>query len=368
MDIKGKLNQANGRLRAAKVGVTIEQQGGKLCLRATLPPKPNSGKTKPHQQRISLGIGANPGGLKLAEAEARKVGALRDCGEFDWSEYLEERPDPERIGDWVAKFEKDYFHRRQRTPKTETTWKTDYQAVFDKLPNEPIGEGVLKAAALATAPDTKTRKRTVIALSKLADFAGIEHDLKRLVGSYSPSQVQPRDIPGDELIARTFKGLPNGSWKWAYGVMATYGLRNHEVFYLDLSEFPLARVEEGKTGKRLVYPLYPEWAKDWNLDQVDVPNCTGKTNRDLGQRVTKAFKRSSVPFSPYNLRHAWAVRSLEFGLDISLAAAQMGHSVQVHSQVYHHWLSEDVHRRAFEKQLANPDRPLPPLTTGDKSF
>jgi len=41
MDIQGKLNQANNRLRAAKARVTIEVKGNRLYLRATFPPKPD---------------------------------------------------------------------------------------------------------------------------------------------------------------------------------------------------------------------------------------------------------------------------------------------------------------------------------------
>jgi len=84
MDIQGRLNQANGRLHAAKVGVKIEAKGNRLYLRATLPPKPASQKRKAFQQRLALGVHFNPGGISFAEQEARKVGALLDCREFSW--------------------------------------------------------------------------------------------------------------------------------------------------------------------------------------------------------------------------------------------------------------------------------------------
>ncbi len=101
----GKINQANGRLRAAKVGVTIQAIGDRLYLQATLPPKPNSNKTRPYQQQITLGIRNNPAGVSLAEKEARKVGALVDCKEFSWEPYLREwGKSPQSIGDWVEKF------------------------------------------------------------------------------------------------------------------------------------------------------------------------------------------------------------------------------------------------------------------------
>ena len=42
MALQGRLNQANGRLRASKVGVKIEAKSNRLYLRATFPPKPDS--------------------------------------------------------------------------------------------------------------------------------------------------------------------------------------------------------------------------------------------------------------------------------------------------------------------------------------
>ena len=90
-----------------------------------------------------------------------------------------------------------------------------------------------------------------------------------------------------------------------------------------------------------------------------MPKVTGKDNSALGMRMTQAFKRYGFS-KPYNLRHAWAIRTLGFGLDVSLGAAQMGHSVQVHTDIYHHWISDRHHQRAFEILMERPDRPLAP--------
>ena len=60
----------------------------------------------------------------------------------------------------------------------------------------------------------------------------------------------------------------------------------------------------------------------------------------------------------------WAIRTLEFGLDISLAAQQMGHSAQVHSELYHHWISERHHQRAFELMMHRSERPDAPIVLG----
>jgi len=107
----------------AKVRVVIGVKGDRLHLRATFPPKPNSDKPQPYQQRLALGYHANPTGISLAETEARKVGALIDCHQFSWEPYLIQNliADSGAIADWVVKFEQHYFDRRARNPKSMTT-------------------------------------------------------------------------------------------------------------------------------------------------------------------------------------------------------------------------------------------------------
>ena len=106
---------ANQRLKLANVGVRIEVKG-KLVLRATLPPKPNSRRTKPYQQRIYLGLSVSNSGIKRAENEAFKLGGLLACKDFDWSLYMEVEDIKQLpVGEWVKRFEKFYFQKRKRT-------------------------------------------------------------------------------------------------------------------------------------------------------------------------------------------------------------------------------------------------------------
>ncbi|HEY9634531.1 MAG TPA: site-specific integrase [Coleofasciculaceae cyanobacterium] len=371
MDIDGRINQANGRLKVAKIRATIQRIGDRLYVVATLPPKPGSSKIKPHQQRIALGLSANPEGVKLAEKQARRVGALLDCNEFSWNPYLRACLDPQLpalVKDWVTEFEQDYFTRRAKTPKSLTTWKIDYLGVFRQLPQDQVlSEGLLKVAIANTPPDTKTRRRFCMALGVLAKFAGIDFDTKPLRGRYSPKRVTPRDLPDDKLIAESFYRIKAADWRWAYGMLATYGLRPHELFHLDLANLAAGNdfinLLDGKTGPRRVWPIFPEWREQFELDNVQLPKVTGRSNADLGNRVAHAFKRFEIPFKPYDLRHCWAIRSLEFGLDVSLAAQQMGHSVQVHTDLYHLWISDRHHQRAFEALMNRSDRPKAPDVT-----
>lgn len=359
---EGKLAQANGRLKSAKTGVTIEARGNRLCLRAVLPPKPGSSVLKPSQQRLTLGYHANPAGLKLAEQEARKVGALLDCGEFDWTPYCQVLVTKDSVADWVSRFEADYFTRRERTPKSETTWRDDYARVFRSLPHdEPLTVALLTAAISTQKPDSRNRKRWADVCGRLAQFAGLAADFKPLRGKYSSKSVCPRDLPDDATIARWRGEIPNPAWQRAYGLIAAYGLRPSELVLCNFDRFPILQAPaEGKTGWRRIYPFYPEWVEEWELAAGELPKLSGRCNTDLGQRVSKAFSRYHIPYPPYHLRHAWAVRTLEFGLDITLAAQQMGHSLKVHSEIYHAWISEDVHQRAYEVLMNRVDRPMAP--------
>jgi integrase len=366
--IEARLSQSNGRLKAAKVGVSIIQQGDRLYLRATFPPKPGSDRIRSFQQRLALGVHANPAGLSFAEKEARKVGALLDCKQFDWTPYLKPAmPDPETVNEWVQRFEADYFSRRARSHKTETTWQGDYQKVFRRLPqDQALSVALLKQAILETPPDSKTRKRACMVLGAIARFANLEFDPKPFAGSYSPRRVSPRDLPTDEVIAEQYATLTNPGWQWVYGMIATYGLRPHEVFRLDLDELKkgqkIVSVLDGKTCSRRVWPCYPEWYEGWSLSVVTLPNIMlNRANDAVGESCAHYFK-GKLPFKLYDLRHCWAVRTLEFGLDVTLAAQQMGHSVQVHTEQYHAWITDRHHQRAFEQMMMRPDRPVAPLT------
>ncbi|MCU0551859.1 MAG: site-specific integrase [Leptolyngbya sp. Prado105] len=363
-----QLDAVNQRLKAAKLGVRIAQRGDRLSLRATFPPRPDSGKVKPYQQYLALGVYANPAGFKHAETEAHRIAILLNIRKFDWADFISEEIEQApaiSIQEWIEKLEKEYFSQRARNRKSLETWDKEYFRILKRLPDQPLTIELLTDLIYSTPADTRVRRRTCYAARALADIAGLQLDISRLIGNYSPQKVAPRDIPSDELISAWRDKIPHPAWQWAYGMMATYGLRNHEIFYLNLDALQKApgiiRVtDEAKTEEHRVWPCYPEWWERWKLWEVKIPEVTGRTNSELGHRMTVQFKRYEVPFNPYDLRHAWAVRTLYFGWDISLAAAQMGHSVAVHNTVYHRWITEQHHQRAFDLLMNRPDRPQPP--------
>lgn len=357
------ITKANERLKGAKIGVAIELRNDRLCLRATLPPKPGEADS-PHQQRISLGIFANVEGLKFAESEAQIVGGLLAQGRFDWSRYIEEprSQPPETISYWIKALEDKYFSERPRNPTTLETWKHEYLKPFSLLPkNVFLSEERLKNALLEwTDANTRSRRRYALAYCKIADLAGLEHSLRELIGDYAFKAVSPRSLPSEELITQSYQSISDQAWRWIYGVMAAYGLRNHEAYFLDFEDYPIAYINRGKTNERFIWPLYPEWPDQWGLAEISRPYCPQKTNSGYGNRISKGFRQLKIPFSPYNLRHSWARRSFAFGMDITTAAKMLGHSTKIHAEIYRHWIDRDSFNRIYQQLITNPDRPLPP--------
>jgi hypothetical protein len=128
------LDMANQQLKSANTGITIFKRGSKLSLRGMLPAKPGSSTQQPSQQTISLGLFANPAGIKIAKLGAQKLGAVIALGEFDWNDYLATNTAVDSVEYWIARFKEDYFNKRERNKKTETTW-GDYQKIFKKFPD-----------------------------------------------------------------------------------------------------------------------------------------------------------------------------------------------------------------------------------------
>ncbi|MEH1902485.1 MAG: integrase [Nostoc sp.] len=353
--MKWTIEAVNERLKAGKIGVKVEARGDRLSLRATLPSKPLSNKTKPYQQYLALGIYANPAGLQRAEAEAKIVGGLLARGEFDWSRYLIDEQEL-GIGDWAEWIEKlrvDYFAQKGDTPNAQFTWKNDYEAAFKNLNGEVTSASLIAAATYTTA-NSRSRKRTCEKLQLLAELTGIKVDLKPYIGNYGNAQTKPRQIPTDDEIIAARSFFDNSpTWLWAYGAMSVYGLRNHEIFHCEISrENFTCHILEGKTGERICYPLHPHWAEEWQLWQIKKPRCSGNTYRDYGKRVTTAFWRRHVPFDAYDLRHAYAIRgSVRYKVPVTTMASWMGHSPVVHYQTYQKWVSESENAEVYLRAI-----------------
>lgn len=370
--VNQKLNQLNQGLKTANIRVKIEQKGCSLYARATLPPKPDSSRTQPFQQHIPLGVKATPAGLKRAEAEAKKIGAALDLKEFDWKNYsthFASKTVPWLVSDWLAAFKKDYFERRKRTPTSEASFCSAYRAYFQRLPQtQPLTQKVLDQTLRKIEPDSYLRLRACYAYQALGRFASIDVAfIKNLKGTYCVHRPAPRNLPSDAEIVELFYKIPNLDWRWVYAIIATFGLRPHEAFNLDTQDLEnggtlLKVLQSTKTGYREVRPLHPEWVDLFELRQKRLPNVTAKCNKIFGNRTADAFRTYGIPFPPYNLRHRYAVRCMEFpGLKTSLAARWMGHSEEIHNKIYQAWIPKEVEKEMYLRVIQDPRRPQPPI-------
>lgn len=347
--------------------MAIERRGGTLSLRANLPGKDGS---RVHRQKISLGVKATPAGLQYAERRARELANDLDGDRFCWANWVEAPLSDSKSGscaEWCDRYQQDYWNRRERNDQSQTTWDKDYRTTFNKLPlKELLSPELLLRVIESTPADSRNRKRTVQVLARLAKFAGMQVEFGHLVGSYSAKRVNPRSLPSDELIVSVRNDIQHEGWRWVLGMMACYGLRPHEVFLADLSEFPVVIVPDTNKTKteRFVYPLFPEWAEDWQLEIKKPPNLQQPellSNAKLGSKVSSEFYDRKLPFKPYDLRHCYARRCFEFSLPPDLAAGLMGHSLQVHIQTYRAWIDRATYRRAYEALINRGDAPKAPI-------
>jgi len=287
----------------------------------------------------------------------------------------------------LATFEHQFFAdpRRRRSPAgSRTTWTSAYLPYLRRL-QQAAGELGLP---LTTAPPpwlleqvlesypsaSRGRQQCGTSLAALASQLGIAlpADWSERAGGYGLHVAQFRQLPNDQEILRWSERIPNPGWRLAYGLMATYGLRNHEIFFSDLSALAsrgdrvIRVLPTSKTGEHQIWPFQPEWVDAFELPRLaDSKGLLPPVRTDLGQttlqqvgrRVAEQFRRYGLPLTPYDLRHAWAVRTIHLGLPDTVAARMMGHSVAIHTRTYHHWITRRDQQQAVDAALARRQPP-----------
>jgi integrase len=273
---------------------------------------------------------------------------------------------PDTCGEWIEALRYRIVHLKGTKPES---WTGDYWKVLKRLPmDEPLTPAMLEEVIGSTQPNTKTRKRACMAIGALAELAKVDYDPSPFAGKYGLNSIHPRDLVGDELIVQQWSQLKNSGWRWVFGMVAAYGLRPHEAFRLNFEALKdgdrVVQVEaNSKTGERLVWAFHPEWFEQFSLDAVALPKVdTSRSNEKVGHSATEYFgKTARLPFTLYTMRHCWAVRAMLYGLPDTLAAQQMGHSVEVHQRLYQRWVNRSHHQAVYELLIGRGDRPRPPL-------
>jgi integrase len=394
-DLALKLQQHNQLAAAAGIRLRLERRGDRLGLRGPLPCR--RGGDQLRIQRLSLGCTADPAGLQQAQHLLLLVHQQLEQSRFDWQQW-QSRLTPLAMGQpgeketcsalrlQLESFERSFFNdpRRRRNPAgSRTTWTSAYLPYLRRLGRHAAAQAteltpallleVLESYALAS----RSRQQCTTALAALARHCGLElpADWAERGAGYGLHRAQFRQLPSDNRILELQEMIPNPRWRLVYGLLATYGLRNHEAFFCDLSALApggdrvIRVLPTSKTGEHQAWPFQPDWVDQFGLEALaagrdalpDVSTDLRHTTlQQVGRRVAEQFHRYKLPITPYDLRHAWAVRTIHIGLPDTVAARMMGHSVAIHTRTFHHWITRRDQQQAVDAALARlePRTPL----------
>ena len=379
MNVIQEINNFNDKFATQGGKLKIEKRGEKLNIRGSLPTKENKNNYK--VQRISLGLNADLPGLEAAKKKLQLINLQLELDQFDWINWtnITNKKVSDENSKFLSKinqFEEFFFKDNKNeylTSTRKTTWRSSYKPYLNRMisifeeSNNSFDNIFLKT--LETYKEgSRSRKQCATSLSVLAKFLNHElpEDWKVKARGYGLNKAGFRELPSDEVIEKLWERIPNKSWKFVFALMATYGLRNHEVFFCDLSSLTnygdkIIRVlPTTKTGEHQVWPFHPKWIDLFELHKLGnkpelLPNINidlkNTTLQKIGKKITDQFKRYSLRIKPYDLRHAWAVRTIFYDLPDTVAARMMGHSVSLHTQTYHHWITKRDQQQAVNNAL-----------------
>ena len=324
---------------------------------ATLPAK-ELGRS-PHQQRIPLKLKADNLGLKEAHKRALAVAAAKIAGSFNWNDLpWDDSPTPTfntadktaetTVNTAVERLEEDYWQGKVRSSAAIRTWDR-LRAETDRLPQQAtLTMDLLVAVASRTTAGSRTRLescKVLKRLAKLVDLAGTE----RLDALRTPYEPGERTLPSEAALKAFLTHIEDGSeWQWCFWALATYGCRPAEVFSLQPSDDGTARVLSVKRKGKLptwrtamalpVGSMQMERSVPWDVAApARYDSLEAKRHCDRWQGW---LKRRNPGWQLYDLRHAWAVRSIRESVPTGLASRCMGHDIGTHTKTYHRWLTE----------------------------
>ena len=259
---------------------------------------------------------------------------------------------PLTVAEACSLLEQDYWQGKVRSSATELTWER-VRAELKRLPAQAtLTIELLVAVANTTKAGSRTRVEACKVFKRLGKLAGIGA-LEGLDAIRTPYEPRERNLPTQEkLLELLDRTRGHQKYGWITSALVIYGCRPSEVYSLQPAADGTAKVlsvkRKGKLPSwRTALALPPEWATKFEVMDISKPwDITSPTQYDSAEarRITQAWgcwlKAQAQGLQLYNCRHAWAVRSIHQGINASLAAKTMGHSLAVHHNTYHHWLGQ----------------------------
>lgn len=305
------------------------------------------------QARIALRMDDTPVNRRAAAKQLQTLERQLETGTFEWAYWL----DQEQVGiTWREAIAKLYRQRVVLGRTSENTWQVNYMGRLRQIPPGSKVTTESMAAALERYDRAScSYKELYYLLRHLAKLVAVPFPEVPLP-TYRQAQLVA--VPLDDEIVAWIDAM-EGPPQWYFGLMATYGLRPHEIEGSQLVNKDYLQVpDETKTGFRTVVPLPREWVDRWQLQ--DRRLRTGEsTAADAVSKWLNHLARK-VPWRPYALRHAYAGRLWREGgsrLDVFTAARLMGHSAQVHARTYRAHIQPHHVAEAAERALLGEPPP-----------
>lgn len=372
------LNALNTTLKERGLRLQVEQRSQALVVRGTFPQPDGTRK----RSRISLDLKAVAHNLVTAELRCLQLHAAIEAGTYPpdlpWAKTVQPTPSasvPPTCEAAIHAFKTHYWQTRPRNTASERTWERIAQELHRLPPSAPCTLATLLRIAASTPPGTRTRLECCKVYKRLAKQQRLEgnlDELSELKGTYEP---RVRSIPEDDTIVTLLDALRPTKWGWCYAALATYGCRPAEIPSLVIHDDGTADCLTIKRRNRapvlrtcFAHPR--AWIERFSLRTVLIPGGTRWTQPEdydsaLGKKFVDAWRHSrrsreitaifnalAPEFDLYDMRHRWAIRSIEDGKRLTLCARAMGHSASVHEQTYHRYIQAADLRAAMARESA----------------
>jgi integrase len=388
--IKKLLHEANTHLKQGRIKVAIEcrDEFGSLYLRATLPPKPGSGKNSPYQQRIALrsdqgiGVKITPVGIKYAEQQAKRLSADLVMGQFDWADWLHGKEADEEIQHSANLSEQlvelwDKYTIFKAETLSQTTIGKDFRRIrnhLQELAKQNLDDAISIQDYLQSQVTPNTTRRILMQLNACCNWA-----VKRSLLSHNPFTGMARTIKvvkeheidpfTREEMTGIIKGFETDPYYVHYAFFVKFlfltGCRTSEAIGLcwkhisqDLSfvMFVEAVVEghrkDTKTKRKRKFPCN-ESLKNLldsirpskpDLEAPIFPSPKGKLI-DSHNFLTRAWKmvldKQGIRYRiQYQTRHTFITNCIEQGIPIPQIARWVGNSPEVILRHYAGWFDK----------------------------
>ena len=353
--------------RQGRQGWFIQLNRDRLRVTSTdLPPRPGEAATSARTRSLILRAPPGPATITAALAEACDVFDRVMAGTFTWPGPDDARPEgttdpagPANLERLIAGLHDQLVGERMTQGTWDRTWQPYLSALVataGEAPGEPT-PAMLARLLRRWPPNSRARQMGHDRARALWRHAGWPWPpaIASLRGN-GRAAADPRGVRAfsDAEIATLRERVINSRLTpadlVAWDLLTVFGLRPVELQGLELRQDETTllaivtrskRSSRGSSGARTIPAVPPPgWPADchqllerWHIHGLPP---SAQTRRSPGELLTQQLRRLHMPadLTAYGLRHAFAIRLAEVGLNYREAATLMGHSPATHVATY----------------------------------